>query len=106
MSILDQQVGAPQPTAAQRAHRVKQHIASTYRQTVHAHQHGMKLLWDTPEGITPQDVIDALGTDAAEAFALSASLATLIESIDADQVVSVPDGVTFTANPDGTVTLS
>lgn len=82
-------------------------IRSTWARCLSAHKRGMATLWSSlPEGVEPQDVIDELGTDAADVFALSAALAQLIATVDADAVVGVPEGVTVTANPDGTVTLS
>ena len=105
MSILTEQITPPTPDAARVATRVKQHIAQTWRQVLHSHQQGMRLVWEN-ETITPAEIVTALGTDAAEVFALSSALATLIGGVDVAQVIGVPEGTTVTANPDGTVTLS
>jgi len=107
MNILQEtEVTLPSP-AEDAAESIRTQIKGTWNQILMAHQRGMATIWnDLPEGTTPQDVLDELGTDAADVFTLSAALATLIGSIDPDAVVHVPEGVTVTANDDGTVTLS
>jgi len=108
MSLLTQNNNpqAQLSEAERRARRVRQHIASSWRQILSMHQQGMSLVWDLPEGTSAQDVLNELGTDAAEAFQVSGQLAELIASHDASQVRTVPEGVTVTANQDGSVTLS
>jgi len=107
MNILQETEVTPQSPAQDVAESIRMQIKGTWNRILMTHQRGMAAIWnELPEGTTPQDVLDELGTDAADVFTLSAALATLIGSIDADAVVHVPEGVTVTANADGTVTLS
>ena len=107
MNILQETEVTPPTPAKDRADSIRSQVKNTWHRVLMSHKRGMETLWgNLPEGTTPQDVIDELGTDAADVFALSASLAALIGTIDADAVVHVPEGVTVTANADGTVTLS
>ncbi len=63
-----------------------------------------KRVWDNQQGLTPQEVMDALGTNAADLFQLSALLVTTVNTakpgtLDGEQPYE------FTINPDGTVTV-
>lgn len=107
MNILQETEVTPPSPAQDAADSIRLQIKSTWNRVLMSHQRGMASLWeDLPEGTTPQDVLDELGTDAADVFTLSTALATLIGTIDPDAVVGVPEGVTVTVNDDGTVTLS
>lgn len=109
MNILENQDLEQTITAADIAEGIRDQVKAAWNRIVHYHQRGMNSLWDEngmPEGITTQDVIAALGTDAVEVFDLSAALAGLIASIDATKVVNVPEGTTVTRNADGTVTIT
>lgn len=106
MNILDPEQESS-VSAEDIAETLISHIQITWARIVRSHELGMKTLWENlPEGISSQDVIDALGTKAGEAFQLSGALAELIGSIDPEKVVPLPEGVTVTINQDGTVTLS
>jgi len=105
MSILTEQSTEPDYVTT-RADQIKQHIRHSWRSIERNHRSGMRLLWDDhPEGVTPQDILDALGTSAGEAFILSGKLAALIGDVDPSAVINIPEGVTYTINDDGTVTL-
>ena len=107
MSVLTEQTAPTSQPQTERANQIKQQVRQSWRMIRRNHQLGMSLLWgNLPEGVTAQDIVDELGTDAGEIFTLSAQLATLIGGVDPDSVVSVPEGVTYTINQDGTVTLS
>jgi hypothetical protein len=69
---------------------------------------GIKAVWKNPHGLTPQEVIDALGTDAVKVFAMHAALTQLIVGVaQLDGVqpnISLPT-FAFTKHQDGTITV-
>lgn len=71
-------------------------------------QQGINEVWRNNFGLTPQQVCDALGSDAASAFDLHSRLTSAIVKIAIAAGVT-PDVISptnkFTVNPDGTVTI-
>jgi hypothetical protein len=80
-------------------------IAAQYAQLQLLLAVGTNLVWNNPNA-TPQQVCDALGTGAANLFALSALLCDLLGGITGTTPNPVPAGWTVTANDDGTITLT
>lgn len=65
-----------------------------------------QLLWHNPWGLTPQEVLDALGTDAVQLFALSDATKTLLNAWGANITATFPPEYSdVTINPDGTCIL-
>lgn len=61
------------------------------------------LIWNS-NGITPQEILDAFGKDAASLFIASAKAQKLIKELYPDyQFLIAPEKITL--NPDGTVTV-
>lgn len=107
MAILNNDAGNPQTFAEGVSESLLGFAQGTWARIVRNHQLGMDTLYGPlPEGTTVQDIVDALGTDAAELFELSGKLAEFIASIDAAEVRPLPEGVTYVANADGTVTVT
>lgn len=79
-------------------------LPSTLETLKLSHDRGMALLWQTEGSITPQSIIDELGTDAAELFTVSESLKQFIQTLDPDWVPT-PRPFEITINPDGTATV-
>jgi hypothetical protein len=71
-----------------------------------AWQNGYAQLWHNPLGLTPQQVLDLLGTNAQESFQQSYYIGQWLISLGCDIVNDVPAGVTYTANADGSITLT
>ena len=80
----------------------------TYQQLTTAQKQGIQIVWDNPQGLTPQEVVDGMGDKAVKVFEFHGSLTDLIVEL------ATQDGVTpdialpkknFTKNPDGTVTI-
>lgn len=68
------------------------------------HERMAQIVWDNPRGLTPQEVIDGFGTDAAELFRLSGLLVQVLnEAEPGSYPYQLP--YAFTVKPDGTVTL-
>lgn len=69
---------------------------------------GMELFWQNPDGLTPQQVADAFGTDAAKLFTFNTALVEFLVAVGTSEGVapniSAPTNA-FTVNPDGTVTV-
>ena len=65
-------------------------------------------MWQNTDGLTPQQVCDALGNKAASLFVVAGTMSNALYTIDPTglgAMVSVPPGYTTTLHPDGTVTL-
>ena len=110
MSLLSEQNTAPslQEIQVNVARSIRGTALSNYRTLCQMQQQGINEVWRNNFGLTPQEVCDALGTDAASAFILHGKLT---ESIIA---IATAGGVTpdilaptnnFTLNEDGTVTI-
>lgn len=70
---------------------------------------GFDLVWNNPEGYTPEQVVEALGTQASAVFRRHAATVQFLagQSPEALRLVGMPPSdVTITHNPDGTVTLT
>jgi hypothetical protein len=55
---------------------------------------------------TPQEVIAAYGTSAVELFQLSGAMQTLLEHVTGQSVPVMPEGWTYEAHADGSITLT
>lgn len=65
-----------------------------------------RLVWNNPRGLSPQQVLNLLGVEAAKLFVLSYKLGELLNEAGAKINNAVPEGVTYVANADGTVTIT
>ena len=66
-------------------------------------------VWKNPDGLTPQQVSDALGTKADNLFVIAGTMANALYQIDPaglGSMVGPPAGYTITGNADGTVTIT
>lgn len=64
---------------------------------------GMRMVWANPDGLTPQEVFDAFGTDAAELVRLAQILKDAVnKAVPGTFPTTAPD---FTINKDGTITV-
>ena len=114
MSILSQtnQIPTAEIRLAKRIDRIKQNSAQFADQMFYTWKGSFDAIWNSDE-FTPAQKIEALGTDAAELYQLSAQMVQfmitiftgrrddLVAQIQAS-VASLPE---FTINQDGTVTL-
>lgn len=64
-----------------------------------------RLVFSNPDGLTPQEVFDALGTDAVKFLTLSTQMLAVIRAVDPSYTPPVV-AQTLTPNQDGTVTVS
>jgi len=61
-------------------------------------------IWENPDGLTPQQAIDAFGTDGVELFRLAWILQEAANEAKAGTLTQTPP-VEVTKNQDGTVTI-
>lgn len=93
---------------------IAQMLHAGYAASKSAFSQVKRLVWQNPYGLTPQQVLDALGASneagtnlsAGKLFAVSDATVTLLNLTGEGITTVVPQGVTATINPDGTVTLS
>lgn len=79
-----------------------------FMQLVEIQRKSISFVWNHPRGLTPQEVCDALGTEAGKAFQIHGLFTQAILDIAAvDEVtpdIALPDKA-FTVNQDGSVTI-
>ena len=66
-------------------------------------------VWHNPDGLTPQQVCDALGPKASNLFVIAGTMASALYQIDPTglgAMVTVPTGYTAAIDADGTVTIT
>jgi hypothetical protein len=80
-------------------------INAQFRQLVQLLTTLSKFVWNDPK-YTPQEVVAAFGTYAANLFQLSGLLCSLIGSVTGTTPNPIPTGWTWSAATDGTVTLT
>lgn len=84
------------------------HAARVAHNTVASSLDSIKaFVWSNPYGLTPQQVMDALGKDAAEIDIYVKPLVMCRDAVnDSKQETWIPADKTIKANVDGTVTIS
>lgn len=116
MSIINNPaapVNTQAPTLEQKQTQCKLMLARTaqqnYTMLVRLQKEGIAKVWDNPNGLTPQEVCDAAGTDAAQLFTVHGLLTECLIAIATASGIA-PDIAlptkAFTKNVDGTVTVS
>ncbi len=91
---------------AQAAANLWQQVCNRYTRLQSLLNVGANFVWANPSGLTPQQAVAYLGTNAAAVFQLSGLLCGLIGTISGTTPSPMPPGWAFTANADGTVTLT
>ena len=106
MSILDNGPGNIVPPATRVANQLVNMTVRTYQQMVDSFNRGSVMFWQNPQGLTPDEIAAALGTNAQEVFALHYKLGQLIGSVKPE---AIAEGFSlvgeFTYNEDGSVTV-
>ncbi len=79
-----------------------------YSQLCRMQKQGMNFLWDNPDGLTPQQVCDSVGSDASlYILAHGALTSCIVSAATASNItpdIILPDNA-FTLKNDGTVTI-
>ncbi len=76
-----------------------------YQQMISTYNDLYNRVWANPNA-TPDLIVAAMGANAVQVFNTSASLATYLNSLGAGVVATMPSGWDYTANADGSVTLT
>lgn len=113
MSILTKKNKSNQPSVDQVAERIKSSAFQASEQMLNSWNQTFDMLWREGGAFTPAEKLEALGTEAAELFQLSAAMVEFMINnlsgkrddalaIIAAKVSSMP---ALTINSDGTVTI-
>lgn len=97
---------APPTTTQLQAQLKGQVVSSTnqlFRTLQSSYDKNFSAVWANPS-LTPQQVFDAFGTDAAQLFVIAGATATMLNTIVPNTVVAAPP-YNYTINSDGTVTV-
>lgn len=99
-----------QPTLEQKQKaveiRIKKQSVDMLQNIKQIHQQMMQIVWQNKQGLTPQQVMDAFGSDAAELFQLSNALLTMLKTVKPDdEYGNTKAPYDYTINEDGTVTI-
>ena len=104
--------GASAPMAERQARtsaRLSQRMVSGESQLLANFRALYNDVWRNADGLTPQQVCDALGTRAGSLFVIAGTMSNALYQIDPTglgAMVNVPAGYAATIHPDGTVTLT
>lgn len=95
----------PLTPAQEMANTLKGITAGQFRTLLQSWIDGMQLLWGNPDNTA--DILEALGTEAAELFQLSANTVQFLETLKPGcTTASLSMMRPFTVHQDGTVTLN
>lgn len=107
MSLIERTV-RQEPTKEEKLVRVGKRIKNMSKRLnddiAKKHSNMFNIVWHNGAGLTPQEVLTEIGTDAGELFSYSTSIQTLLAGADPDYVVlETPNE--YVINGDGTVTV-
>jgi len=106
MSVLNIDPGTPPNPADLIAEGFRQHARSIYQQLISSFNGGSKEFWRNTQGVSPEEIAAALGTDAVEIFQLHHKIGTLLAEINP---AVIAEGLSvvgeFTYNEDGSLTI-
>lgn len=102
---------APEISLAREASRLRAAVLAdareVYKRLCQIQKQGITRIWHHPR-LTPQQAVDALGTDAARIFQAHGALTQVIATVaalDGVQPYLLLPTHEFAANPDGTITV-
>lgn len=105
MSILDGGQIEIQPATRAATQLINMTIRS-YQQMVNSFNRGAELFWANPQGLTPTEIADALGTNGQEVFQLHYALGQLIGSVKPEAIAEGAALVgEFSYNEDGSLNI-
>lgn len=106
MSLIN--VNAPAVTTAEKQSAAAVEIKGVCSQMLNLNTNSFtrifNIVWNNRNGLTPQQVCDALATDAGSLFALAGGLQAVINTAQAGSLTLTPPKA-VTVNSDGTVTI-
>lgn len=94
--------GKKKATAAQ----ISKQITATLRSLIGQSKGISEQVFNNDQGLTPQQVCDAMGTDAAKVLAAGQAAADLVNALRPNTMaIQIPEGISIQPNQDGTVTI-
>jgi len=107
MSILDNNPNVDIiPPATRVANQLINMTVRSYQQMVDTFNRGSIIFWQNPQGLTPDEIAEALGTSAQEVFSLHYQLGQLIGGVKPEAITQGLSVVgQFTYNEDGSVNV-
>lgn len=106
MGILDGQNQSPIPPASVAADRIIAEAREVWARLVLSFNESAIFFWQNPDGLTPIQIAEALGTSGKEVFQLHGKLGELIASI---KPAAIADGLSvvgqFSYREDGSVNI-
>lgn len=107
MSLIIPTPVAPVLTPQQRVVRDIQSVCTQiYTMLSNMMRVGTPVIWKNRDGLTPQQAFDSLGTDAGTLCAVNAMALQMMAATGNPIASPVPENITLTVNPNGTVTLT
>jgi hypothetical protein len=94
----------PKPELTTVVEQLKKINTELYKQMRQNHTRAFMHVWKNPY-YKAEEIVGALGTDAAALFALSSGIQQILKTTDPDYPLLLPD-VPVTINKDGTVTFN
>ena len=89
MGILDSQNTVIVPPASLAANALITEAREVYNRMLASFAGGARYFWANPDGLTPQEIADALGTSGEEVFSLHAKLGVLLSEVNPSAVSEV-----------------
>jgi len=106
MSVLNNPAPADITPADRAARQIKDRARETFRQLADTFNQTSTHFWSHRKA-TPAEIAAALGTDAAEVFALHGKLGAMLATVKPEAIAEGQAVVgQFTVNADGTVTIT
>lgn len=94
--------GKKSSTSAQ----ISKQITATLRSLIGQSKGISEQVFNNPLGLTPQQVCDAMGTDAAKVLAAGQAAADMVNALRPNTMaIQIPQGISVQPNQDGTVTI-
>lgn len=91
-------------TKLKSAESMKIRLAMSFKRLVDDFQNTFSDVWNNSEGLSPQEVFDSFGTDAAELFQLADTVGKAIETLQPGSITTKAP-MKYEINKDGTVTV-
>lgn len=88
---------------------IKTATVRTYKMLTRIATTGAQMLWANPNGFSAEDIVAALGSDAAEVFRLHQQIAAIINGVNPEDlagIIAARGSNTYVINEDGTVTVT
>ncbi len=108
MSIITIQNGDVQPTVEQKQANkrvlITSKIQSSFNQVIKDYKEMFDLVWKSSD-LTPQEIFDGFGTDAAQLFLIAGAFKDAVNTVAPDTLTEIP-APSYTINEDGSVSIN